>query len=368
MKTLVIDACALKKGKSYGFNTYLLNLLEYFHNNRHKLVYGRIAIACDKTEINTFCKYEKFEVVGFDCGSYSKRYKVMRRLYQYFKLNKDDVILFPGNYSTLNKKCQHVLVIHDLLYLRPNWIKNRIFRIQRRLFVPRSIRLADQIIAISVWVKNDIMFHYPKQAQEKVVAVYSYFDFRKYGTNYSDAIVRLTKHPYLLVVSADYPHKHVGNVVEAYSKLAVYDKELALVIVGKMGSERIEQINSLSENIKGRIHILKDITNDDLACLYRNSKAYISATEFEGLGMPLVEAMYLGAKVFCSNIEVAREVTDGKAIYFDPTNVSELYDILSNMNKYQIPSTSKEAIALKFSAENTSGKYVEILNNLAMGK
>lgn len=304
------------------------------------------------------------EIATFDCNSYWKRFKVMNSLGTLLHLEKDDTILFPGNYSSLRKHCNHLLVIHDLLYLRKNLMRNRVFRWQRILFVPWSILLADKVVTISKWVKSDVETNYPKISKDKIEAVYNYFDFNKYGDYYSDEIKQLISTPYFLVVSADYPHKNVGKVIEAFSRYAALDSSTKLIIVGKMSEERKNQIDLLPKEFKERISILKGISDGDLAQLYRKAKAYINATEFEGLGMPLVEAMYLGTKVVSSNIDVAKEVTDGKAIYFNSTNIDELYHILCHLDEYSQSENSIKGIAEKFSAKNTCGRYIEILNNI----
>ncbi len=363
-RTLVIDACNFKQGKTYGFNSYLLNLLKYFNHHRFALNFKRIIIACDTTQVKYFQKFNNIEVHGLNCNGYIRRIWVENRLAKIFHITKEDVILFPGNYSALFKHCLHVLVIHDLLYMRKKWMKNRMFRWQRKVFVPRSIQLADLVIAISEWVKKDIITFYPSLSKGKIVSVYNSFDFGKYGNNPSERILKLTRDSYFLVVSADYPHKHVSTVIETFSKYAIHEKNTKLIIIGKMSNERVLQIDKLPNDVKNRVYILKGINDDDLAHLYRNTKAYINATEFEGLGMPLVEALYLGAKVISSNIEVAKEVTDGKAIYFNPNDIDELNHILINIDKYQQPEKSQESIAAKFCEDNTSGRYVELLNQL----
>ena len=367
MAILVIDASGFIQGKTYGFNTYLVNLLEYFDKQRKEIEFDRILIACDNTQTDIFEKYQSMEVYGFDCGSYWKRFRVVQNLWKLLHLSSDDVILFPGNYSSLTKHCRYVLVIHDLLYFRKQFMpKNMKFvRWQRLLFVPRSIQLADKVIAISYWVKKDIEEHYPRLAKDKIEAVYNSFDFAKYGNNPSEGIIQLANSPYFLVVSADYPHKHVANVVEAFSRYTSQDSEMRLIIVGNMSEERRTQISALPNDISKRIQILRGISDDDLALLYQKAKAYINATEFEGLGMPLVEALYFGTKVVSSNIEIAREVTNGKAIYFNHSNVNELHHILCHLDEYAQPEDSQVVITDKFSAVNTSGRYVNILNEQA---
>jgi glycosyltransferase involved in cell wall biosynthesis len=98
--------------------------------------------------------------------------------------------------------------------------------------------------------------------------------------------------------------------------------------------------------------------------LYSNAKAFVTATLHEGFGLPLVEALFCGTKVIGSNIDVVKEATDSKAIYFNPIDDKELAFILQNIDNYPKSSLTKEEIARKYSEENTSGQYIELLNSV----
>lgn len=363
MQTLLIDACSFEHGKTYGYNSYLFNLLGYFNDNINDFKFNHVIVACDVSQICYFEIFKSLDIQGLNCHGYLNRFIQESFFYKSFNLKKNDVILFTGNYSSLNRQCHHVLVIHDLLFLRKKMIPSLLFRWQRKLFVPRSIKIADKIIAISRWVKKDIEFNYSYQAIDKVVSIYNYIDFKKYGYNPCERIKFLTNCEFFLVVSADYPYKHISTVIQAFGHYAIKNKKCMLFIVGNMSESRKTQIAEFPDVISRRIIILKDISNDDLSMLYRKSKAFISASEFEGFGMPLVEGMYLADKVISSNIEVAREVTNNMAIYFNSTDVKELHQIMQNIDHYPSLKKEREKISTQYCERNTSGKYIELLNS-----
>ena len=96
--------------------------------------------------------------------------------------------------------------------------------------------------------------------------------------------------------------------------------------------------------------------------LYADCEAYISASLFEGLGMPVVEAMYFNVPLILSDLDVFREVTNNQAIFFNPNSIEELSQILIK-NEYKRFGTRKFVLE-KYSSENTSQKYIDILNSL----
>jgi glycosyltransferase involved in cell wall biosynthesis len=367
MRKLLIDAAGYKKGKALGVNSYLDNLLTYFSAHRKSLNYDRVIVVCDKSEAEHFKQYATLEVRGLDCSNYIKRFWVQNRYASIFHLSNDDLILWPHGYSSIIKRCHFLLVMHDLLYLHPDImgpLKNTIAMKLQKIICPISFKKADKIITITKWVKKDLMNAYGTDSS-KIFPIYNYFNFSKYGDNVSAYIKQIASKDYFLVVSADYPHKHVGTVIKAFSIYAKNEKEASLYIVGRMSKERKEEIEKLETGIKQRIFLLSGISNDDLAYLYRHCRSYINATEFEGLGMPFVEAMYFGCKVIASDIEVVREVTGDRAVYFDYRDENGLAQIMANIDNYSVPFDLKEFITTQYSAENTSGKYIEVINSLS---
>ena len=367
MRTLLIDAAGYRVGKAIGVNSYFDNLLCYFTSHRNQLKYEKIILACDKSQTEHFKKYDYFDIVGLDCSSYIKRFWIQNRYRKLFNLSDDDLIFWPLGYTSITKSCRFLLVMHDLLYLHPKImgnLKTSLALNVQKIVCPISIKRSDRVVTISKWVKKDIITAYGTDS-DKITPIYSYFNFEKYGRDYSDSVKNIASSNYFLVVSADYPHKHISTVLKAFVLFAQEDKESILIIVGKMGEERKQEIENLKDEVKKRIKVLSGISNDDLAYLYRGCRAYINATEFEGLGMPFVEAMYFGCKVVASNIEVVREVTGDKAIYFDCIDYKGLAHIMTNIDDYSMPADSASFVKTQYSEENTSGKYIEVINSFA---
>ena len=100
-RTLVIECLGYERNKAFGFNEYLMNLLDYFYAHRETLDYEAIVIACQKSQYDSFAKYsDKFEI---RCSRLSENYfgklVVMTLISYWLHLSRHDTILFPGNYS-----------------------------------------------------------------------------------------------------------------------------------------------------------------------------------------------------------------------------------------------------------------------------
>jgi len=135
-RKLIIDALIFKWGKSYGYQEYLFNLLEYILKNRDFLEYERVSIVCDISQKKYFERYsKKINIITFNVANKLAQLFVQSTLKWRLRLTKNDVILFTYNYSSLIKQCKHVLVIHDLLYLRKKLFPYFLMRIQRLFYI-----------------------------------------------------------------------------------------------------------------------------------------------------------------------------------------------------------------------------------------
>jgi len=59
------------------------------------------------------------------------------------------------------------------------------------------------------------------------------------------------------------------------------------------------------------------VSDGELALLYRGAAALIQASEAEGFGLPLIEALSVGTPVLANDIPVFRELAGAHATFFD---------------------------------------------------
>ncbi len=63
------------------------------------------------------------------------------------------------------------------------------------------------------------------------------------------------------------------------------------------------------------VAVLGHVTDDDLGALYRGAHAFAYASDYEGFGLPLLEAMAHDAPVVASDIAVFREAAETAATF-----------------------------------------------------
>ena len=254
------------------------------------------------------------------------------------------------------------MVIHDLLFKRKSLFPYKLMRYQRRFYLPLSIMSADKIVAISQFTKTDIEYYYKKLCGNKVVVIYNYFNFKKYPS----VIGGVKKEKLFILVCSNAVHKNTITVLKAFNRYCADNGTYDLVLVGalKEGSIACDYYEQLPDAIKKRIVMYDKIGNSLLAELYQKSSAYISASLFEGLGMPIVEAMYFNLPVILSDYPVFHEVSFGKGIYFNPLNEAELAKKMLYVQKNSINVSYKQQVLEMYSEQNTSQMYVDLFNEL----
>lgn len=362
-RRLIIDALAFEYGKAYGYQEYLFNLLEYFYANRSEILFEKVDVICLEKQKCYFQKYaDKFGIRTYKCSLIIQRLLVQTLMPFLLKLHKEDLILYTANYSSLLKKSRHLLVIHDLLFKKKLFFPYYLMRMQRELYLPISIKLADKIIAISNFTASDIVRYYPN-CKNRISVINNYFNFEKFP-KVNDEV---RKEDYFISVCSSAYHKNTITLLKAFETYCTNGGTYKLVFVGGIqnGTDLYFQYLKLPVNIRERIQFYHKITNEQLALLYQKARAYISASLFEGLGMPIVEAMYFDLPVLLSDYPVFHEVSLNKGLYFDPLN----YEALSKMMKYisegsMNPDSYSDMVLDRYSEENTSAKYIQIINSL----
>jgi glycosyltransferase involved in cell wall biosynthesis len=129
--------------------------------------------------------------------------------------------------------------------------------------------------------------------------------------------------PFVLGVAASYPHKNSLRLIESFPLQSSTGTKVSLVMTGHAGRAR-RAVQAAVAARAGAIQMLGWVDEALLASLYRRALAVALPSLYEGFGLPIVEAMALGAPVLTSNLGAMREVADGAAELVDPYDVASI--------------------------------------------
>ncbi|MGQ9489414.1 MAG: glycosyltransferase family 4 protein [Anaerolineae bacterium] len=206
-----------------------------------------------------------------------------------------------------------VLTVHDLIFRRYPQHHKPLNRWYLNATMPLFCRRADRIIAVSEQTKRDVVAAYGIPA-EKITVIYEAADLR-FRPQPAElvATVRQRYHlpaRYLLFVGTIEPRKNLGRLLAAFERLQADGLTDALVIVGKRGWLYDDFFARLENSpAKGAVIFPGFVPDADLPAIYAGAQALAFPSEFEGFGLPVLEAMACGTPVVCSNTSSLPEIT-----------------------------------------------------------
>lgn len=128
--------------------------------------------------------------------------------------------------------------------------------------------------------------------------------------------------PYVFYPANGWPHKRHDLLMRAMRHIWQERADLALVLTGWHDPDYITDLASRTGCPLEKIVDLGYVSNADLVSLYSNAEALLFVSEYEGFGMPLLEAMQNGCPVICAPLTSIPEVAGDAALYVssdDPT-------------------------------------------------
>lgn len=229
-----------------------------------------------------------------------------------------------------------IVTIHDLIPLRLPFTtldnKAELLRRHRSL-----VKDCDLIFTVSEHSKADIV-ELLQVDPDKIAVTYQPSRFEP--LHESEAAERakvlsrfeLTAKDYVLFVGALEPKKNIGRLARAYMEA---DVRQPLVMVGPRGWLWAEELSGVLKDEKDpadrKIIFLDHIQAADLRYLYSGALAVTFPSLYEGYGLPVVEAMAMGAPVLTSRSSCLPEVCGEAALYVDPYDVRDIREKIERL-------------------------------------
>ncbi|MBU0767151.1 glycosyltransferase family 4 protein [Patescibacteria group bacterium] len=229
--------------------------------------------------------------------------------------NSDAQLLFSPHFNVpFFCPIPYVITIHDLIL---HWYPNQapfIKRFAYKVLLSRAVRKAKKIITVSNFTYDQLMHVYGKRATKKASVIYEGVSELFYPQD-EDVQKRVCEKfglqkPFFLYVGNAKQHKNVQMLLDAFAALEDNSKELVLVC----GGSEIKDLN-----IPNNVIMLRNVSDDELPALYSAAICFVTASLYEGFGLPIVEARACGCPVIASCTSAIPEVAGSGAILIKPT-------------------------------------------------
>jgi glycosyltransferase involved in cell wall biosynthesis len=199
---------------------------------------------------------------------------------------------------------------------------------------PNALRHLDRIIAVSGWVKQelverarvkesrievipngvDMAAFYPRLRNEESVVLIQPFSFRR---------------PYILYASRiDHPvknHIRLFKAFEIFKERTHYPHRLVLAGADGHGADIVKAAAAASP-LRNDIFFTGHFPSTSLPELYAGADIVVFPSLYEGFGLGVLEAMASGVPVACARSASLPETAEHAALYFDPWNIEDMAD------------------------------------------
>jgi glycosyltransferase involved in cell wall biosynthesis len=250
-------------------------------------------------------------------------------------LNKyaPDIVYSPMQTMGLSgKKFKAILTIHDLIYYRHRTPPQNL---------PAHIRLGWRAYHLSYWPQRLVL------RSADAIATVSEASARDLATT------RMTARPVITVLNAPqrftkYPVKHNGvikNIVYMGSFMPYKNVETlikgmqwlpgrTLHLLSKISPQRQAELQAIApKNTSIVFH--NGVSDDTYEQLLADNATLATASQDEGYGIPVAEALAMGVPAVVSNIPVFHEVGAGGALYFNPNKPKTFADAVKQLDDTQ---------------------------------
>lgn len=230
-----------------------------------------------------------------------------------------DVLHSPANFAPLSGPFARVVTLHDLLFRCHPERLQRIKRMRARVLIPPAVRRAHRVITVSETSKSDIVarLRVPPDRVDVVPNGRGQSSERPGDPDAGRVRLGVGGRALALSVAADLRHKNLSALLDGLAAMAPNERPV-LAFVGRGTDRGALPARVRKLGLEGDVRLVGPVESGELEDLYAAAALLVTATRYEGFGLPVLEAMARGVLVACSDIPVLREVAGDGAAYLDP--------------------------------------------------
>jgi glycosyltransferase involved in cell wall biosynthesis len=298
-----------KKG---GISRYFVNLNKELRKNK---INSKIIAPINK---NIYLKKSDSNNISFFIKRFPRNfflYKLNNFLFSYFlKKENPDIIhetYYDKNNLNILKNKIKIVTVYDLIHEK----FSKFYSKEKSLEKNKILKNVDHFVCISKKTQNDFINYYNIPAKKTSVIYLGCDHLKKYKKKNNFKL----KDEYFLYVGDRNGYKNFAILCEAINKSKKL-KNMKVICFGggKFSNYEIKKYNLKSNfiNYQGNDFLMSN--------LYKNARAYINTSKYEGFGIPNIEAMYLGCPVITSDFSVFKEIGGNSNLFFKNGDYKDL--------------------------------------------
>ncbi len=236
----------------------------------------------------------------------------------------------PYFLKTVEKKgIPFVLTVHDMIHEIYGHGSQSLFSLDAHVVENKRIlaEKAAAVIAVSENTRQDLLRFCPQIEPSKIRVIHHGNSMISSDSlTLSETITRgeTINFPYLLFVGQRKAYKNYAWMVEHLADLLRSEKDLQLICVGGSAFDKLERMQLERLGITNKVRYLRVDSDAALADLYSHAVCFIFPSQYEGFGIPVLEAFACGCPVVLNRASSLPEVGGDASSYFEEENPGSL--------------------------------------------
>jgi glycosyltransferase involved in cell wall biosynthesis len=226
-------------------------------------------------------------------------------------------LFYSPFYGYIRTRIPQVFSVYDMIYEKfpqyfPPSLPQNSLHIQEK---KECLERAALLVCISQNTANDILEMYPNIPKENIKVVYLGVDKLFFQKSKLEKIDK----PYFLYVGNRDKYKNFLRFLRAFGKSGLannFDLRIVSPLEVFLDNEELEAIRKY--RLADRIHLEVGLPDEKLGERYRQAYAFTYPSEYEGFGLPVLEALASGTIVLASQVASIPEVGADIPLYFEP--------------------------------------------------
>jgi glycosyltransferase involved in cell wall biosynthesis len=243
---------------------------------------------------------------------------------------KPAVFFAPAYSAPLFIASAIVLAMHDVSFAaHPEWFR-RPERIRRIWLARQSARKARIVLTLSDHSRREIVTRLGVPASRiRVIPLGVRLPVGRGQPPDEDP----AREPVILFVGSIFNRRHLPDLIRAVAEVVKEHPEVRLEIVGENRTYPHQDLSRLVSalGLRERVAIRSYEPDSVVAELYKRASVFAFLSEYEGFGLPPLEALASGIPVVLTDTAVAREVFGDAAIYVPNGDVAAAARALSRL-------------------------------------
>lgn len=279
------------------------------------------------------------------------------------ELEHPDVFHAVCNFNlplTRARTTRFVLTVHDLIPLLLPETVSTAYRWQFRLWLARSLRVADAVICVSETTRRALLERFDVAGPVHVI---------HHGADHVDAVPApdaisekwldaLGLKDFVLYAGALDARKNVELAVEACARAGC-----TLVLAGQrwFGGGAIERKIAAARERGADVRHLGYLDESVFYALMRRARVFVFPSRYEGFGLPPLEAMRLGVPTVVSDGGALPEVVGDGALVVSPDDVDGWVRAIERPGNPEAGRRRAAGFTWRSAAERTAAAYVDAM-------